>query len=356
LFSTVLSFPHGFKLITIYPTYQMAKQTLVIPESLNIPADQSALHKKLIEFIKNSPKLKPDNFKVSDLKWRFAVRAILRGENILFLGESGSGKTMMVYLLNEVFNEAGSKRPLFIFNMGATQDPRSTLIGNTHYTKDVGTYVAESEFIRAIQTPNAMILLDELSRAHPDAHNILMMPLDPKQRYLRIDERPDSPTIKVAQGVTFLATANVGTQYTSTRTMDRALLDRFSVVMMEPITKDEEVDLLSKEFPNLDSFTMGAIAEIADNTRKQVKSDNPKVDTIVSTRVTKRMAALCADGFTLEEAVETEIYPFYSDAGGADSHRTYMKQLVKKFIVDTKTKDKNSPYDAKNLNTVDAPF
>lgn len=329
---------------------------LDFPDATNIPADQSATHKKLIEFVKNSPKLKPDNFKVSDLKWRFAIRAILRGENILFLGESGSGKTMMVYILNEIFNDAGSKRPLFVFNMGATQDPRSTLIGNTHYTKDIGTYVAESEFIRAIQTPNAMILLDELSRAHPDAHNILMMPLDQKQRYLRIDERPDSPTIKVAQGVTFLATANIGTQYTSTRIMDRALLDRFSVVMMEPITKDEEIDLLTKSFPNLDGYTIGAIAEIADNTRKQVKSDNPKVDTIVSTRVTIRMAALCADGFSLEESVESEIYPFHSDAGGADSPRTYMKQLVQKFIRDDKTKNKNSPYNAKNLNSADIPF
>lgn len=334
----------------------MAKPTLEVPDSINTPADQSATHKRLIEFVKSSPKLKPENFKVSDLKWRFAIRAILRGENILFLGESGSGKTMMVYILNQIFNDAGSKRPLFVFNMGATQDPRSTLIGNTHFKPEKGTYVAESEFIRAIQTPNAMILLDELSRAHPDAHNILMMPLDQKQRYLRIDERPDSPTIKVAQGVTFLATANVGTQYTSTRTMDRALLDRFSVVMMEPITKDEEISLLTQSFPNLDSYTVGAIAEIADNSRKNVKTDNPKIETIVSTRVTIRMAGLCADGFTLEEAAESEIYPFHSDAGGADSPRTYMKQLVQKFIKDEKTKGKNSPHSAKNLNAVDAPF
>jgi MoxR-like ATPase len=321
-----------------------------VPES--VFPDNSDLHNKFVDFIKESPKLKPDNFKVSDLKWRFAVRSILRGENILFLGESGSGKTMMVYILNEMFN-----RPLFVFNMGATQDPRSTLIGNTHFKPETGTFVAESEFIRAIKTPKAMILLDELSRAHPDAHNILMMPLDPKQRYLRIDEKPDSPTIKVAQGVTFLATANVGTQYTSTRTMDRALLDRFSVVMMEPISKAEEIDLLTKTFPKLDGYTISAIAEIAENTRKQVKSESPKVDTIISTRVTIRMAALCADGFTLEEAAETEVYPFHSDAGGTESNRTYMKQLVQKFIKDKKTQDKNAPYTTKDkLNDAPAPF
>ena len=321
-----------------------------VPDS--VFPDNSELHNKLIEFIKNSPKLKPDNFKVSDLKWRFAVRSILRGENILFLGESGSGKTMMVYVLNEIF-----KRPLFIFNMGATQDPRGTLIGNTHYKKDEGTYVALSEFVRAIQTPNAMILLDELSRAHPDAHNILMMPLDQKQRYLRIDERPDSPTIKVAQGVTFLATANVGTQYTSTRIMDRALLDRFSVVMMEPISKADEVDLITKTYPKLDGFTIGAIAGIAEKTREEVKKEQPKVETIVSTRVTMRMAALCADGFTLEEAVETEVYPFHSDAGGAESPRTFMKQLVQKWVKDKSTQNKKAPFKHGDvLNEAEAPF
>ena len=87
------------------------------------------------------------------------------------------------------------------FNLGATQDPRSTLIGNTHFNKDSGTYFANSTFINAIQTENAVILLDELSRAHPEAWNILMTILDEKQRYLRIDESPDTPVIKVANGV-----------------------------------------------------------------------------------------------------------------------------------------------------------
>jgi midasin (ATPase involved in ribosome maturation) len=296
-------------------------------------------HSKLMDFIKNSPKLRPDDFKVNDLKWKFAVRSILRGENVLLLGESGCGKTRMAMELSMALG-----RKIHYFNMGATQDPRSTLIGNTHFKKEEGTYVAESEFIRAIQEENTMILLDELSRAHPDAHNILMTALDKLQRYVRIDERPDTPTIKVAKGVTFLATANVGSQYTSTRTMDRALLDRFSIVIMEPISKEEEVDLMSKAYPNLDGHTINAIAEIAETTRKQVKADSPRINTIVSTRVTMRMAALCSDGFTLVEAAETEIYPFYSDAGGVDSERSYILKEVQRHVPEARTKDKATPY------------
>ena len=57
--------------------------------------------------------------------------------------------------------------------------------------------------MKAISTPNAVILLDELSRAHPDAWNILMINLDQGQRYLRLDEHENSPTINVAEGVCF---------------------------------------------------------------------------------------------------------------------------------------------------------
>ncbi|GHV71306.1 hypothetical protein FACS189420_5910 [Bacteroidia bacterium] len=44
-------------------------------------------------------------------------------------------------------------------------------------------------------------------KAKPEAWNILMSVLDINQRYLRLDEEVDSPTVFVAQGLTFMATA-----------------------------------------------------------------------------------------------------------------------------------------------------
>ncbi|NCX06127.1 MAG: hypothetical protein EBW68_10165, partial [Actinobacteria bacterium] len=98
--------------------------------------------------------------------------------------------------------------------------PRGTLIGNTHFSKDAGTYFNESAFVKAIQTPNTVILLDEVSRAHPEAWNILMTVLDPGQRYLRLDEAINSPTIKVHPTCAFIGTANIGSEYTSVRVSD----------------------------------------------------------------------------------------------------------------------------------------
>jgi dynein-related subfamily AAA family protein len=314
--------------------------TAVLGAVANIPMiDNNASHADIVDFIKKSIGLKPTLLKIDDLRWRFAIRAAVRGENLLVRGDHGCGKTMLATTIPTVLG-----RQAFVFNLGATQDPRSALIGNTHFKKDEGTYVAEALFVKAIQTPNAVIILDEVSRAHPDAHNILMSVLDQRQRYLRIDERPDTPTITVAPGVVFLGTANVGSEYTATRTMDRAFVDRWTTVMMDPLGLTDEIELLTEMFPNLNETDIKAIAEIAVETRKQVKTDNPKVSTILSTRTTTEMAALMYDGFTLSEAAEVKIYPFYSDANGVESERTFMKQLVQRSVPTKTTGQKTTPF------------
>lgn len=284
---------------------------------------------ELIEFLSNCESLKPDHLIMSPLKWRYLMRSVLRGKNIMMTGPSGCGKTLAAQTIASILEG----RQFYYFNIGASQDPRSTLIGNTHYSKDRGTFVAEALFVKAIQTPNAIVLLDELTRGHADAWNILMTVLDDNQRYLRIDEMPDTPTIKVAKGVTFIATANIGSEYTATRVLDRAMLDRFSsVVEMEPLGKDDEITLLKMSYPDVSDQLLNAIAEIAEHTRLQVKSDDPKVTTAISSRITVEIAGLLNDGFTLSEAAEASIYPFFSTVGGNDSERTYMKQLVQKYL------------------------
>jgi nitric oxide reductase NorQ protein len=230
-------------------------------------------------------------------------------------------------------------KPSFYFNLGATQDPRSTLIGNTHFNKKDGTFFSEALFVKAIQTENAIILLDELSRAHPDAHNILMTVLDEGQRYLRLDEADGSPTIKVAKGVTFIATANIGNEYTATRVMDRALIDRFTIVEMDVLDKEQEIDLLTYLYPNLNGNSIEAIGDIVGGTRIELNTESPRISTMISTRNSVEMASLIYDGFSLDEAAEVCIYPQFDNAGGLDSERTFVKQLVQKWSYDKETLD-----------------
>jgi len=293
--------------------------------TVDVPTD----HEEVLNFIHTSYSLKPAGLMMSELKWKYLIRSAVRGKNIMMTGPAGCGKTMAA---KSVVNSLD--RPDYYFNLGATQDPRGTLIGNTHFDGKKGTYFSESLFVKAIQTPNAVILLDELSRAHPDAWNILMTVLDYGQRYLRLDEQDNQATIKVADGVTFVATANIGNEYTSTRVMDKALMDRFTIVEMDVLSEEDENSLLNYMFPNVDSTLLSNVAKIATLTRTESNSDTARISSGISTRTTVELCGLLFDGFTLEEASEVSIYPQYDSTGGVDSERTFVKQIVQKFCDD----------------------
>jgi len=298
--------------------------------TVDVPTD----HAEVLNFIHSSYGLKPKGLMMTELKWKYLIRSAVRGKNIMMTGPAGCGKTMAA---KSVVNSLD--RPDFYFNLGATQDPRSTLIGNTHFDTKKGTYFSQSLFVEAIQTPNAVILLDELSRAHPDAWNILMTVLDYGQRYLRLDEQTGSDTIKVADGVTFVATANIGNEYTSTRVMDKALMDRFTIVEMDVLNEADETSLLTYMFPNVDTQLLTNVAKIANLTRVESKSDTARISSGISTRTTVELCGLLYDGFSLEESAEVSIYPQYDDVGGVDSERTFVKQIVQKFCDDGSSDD-----------------
>jgi len=312
--------------------YNMLVKPLKENGEVNIEATNE--HSELLRIIhEDSIKLKPENLIIKDIKWKYLIRSAVRGKNIMMTGPAGCGKTMAAkFLVTQL------QRPDFYFNLGSTQDPRATLVGNTQFNKETGTYFSESAFVKAIKTPNAIILLDELSRAHPDAWNILMTVLDQNQRYLRLDEAEGSPIVKVAEGVTFIATANIGNEYTATRVLDRAILDRFVTIEMDVLNANEEFELLQKMYPDVNSDDLRGVAEIAHNTREVSRSEVAKLSNMISTRASVEMAGLLYDGFSLMEAAEVAILPFFSNDGGLESERTYVKQLVQKYV---KTTDEN---------------
>jgi MoxR-like ATPase len=281
----------------------------------------------VLQFINSAPSIKPKDLEMSDVKWKYLVRSAVRGKNIMMVGPAGCGKTMAAKALPEATN-----RPFFYFNLGATQDPRATLIGNTHFT-DGATVFDQSAFVKAIQTENAVILMDELSRAHPEAWNILMTVLDENQRYLRLDEDVNAPTINVANGVSFIATANIGTEYTSTRTLDRALMDRFEIIEVDILNLEREEALLTLRYGDkISSALIHSVADIAAVTRAEWRSEEGKLSTMISTRMTVRLCELLADGFSLEEATEVAVLPFFDASGGSDSERTFVKQVIQKHL------------------------
>ena len=283
----------------------------------------------VMAFLSTCVEKRPDTLYMEDLNWKFICRNVYRGANMLLTGPTGTGKSQTAIAVAKAMG-----RELFYINLGATQDPRGTLIGNTHFSKDAGTFFNESAFVKALKTPNTVILLDEVSRAHPEAWNILMTVLDPGQRYIRLDEAVGAPTIKVAEGVSFIGTANLGAEYTAVRVMDRALIDRFTIAEIPFLTEAQETSLLQKVYPDMEVSDAENLAEIAKLTRAEIQSDQPQISTMISTRSVIEMGGLLVDGFSLGEVAQVGIYPLYSEEGGLQSERTFMRQIVQKFIND----------------------
>jgi hypothetical protein len=161
-----------------------------------------------------------------------------------------------------------------------------------------------------------------------------MTVLDPGQRYIRLDEAVGSPTIKVAEGVSFVGTANLGAEYTAVRVMDRALLDRFTIAEIPYLTQEQETSLIEKVYPGIDNSHASNLAEIAALTRQELATEAPQISTMISTRSVIEMAGLMVDGFSLAEVAQVGIYPMYSEEGGLQSERTFVRQIVQKFIND----------------------
>ena len=146
-------------------------------------------------------------FIIDDTKKEMLKSLVRNGQNVLITGATGSGKTTFC---NEVGTEMGMD--VSIINCGSTQDARSALLG--YFTlEDGNTIWTDSDFIKAIQKPNSLIVLDELSRASDDAYNIIFPLLDFRRSITIEEKNGESRSVNVADGVRFVATANVGYLY-----------------------------------------------------------------------------------------------------------------------------------------------
>ena len=267
----------------------------------------------------------PEEFKFPDAMIYYKMlRNVRRNKWILCTGPSGCGKTSLGKILADI-----TGKQFFAFNFGDTMNPSAKLLGDTKFDKDTGTWFKESRFVKAIQTENAFILLDEITRDRTgDLQNLLMPVLD-GQAYLALDESDDADMVPVADNVFFYATANVGREYLGANaSIDRAWMDRFTSGMFELdyLPLDKEIELLLHRTPGLIENDARKICEFAQKIRQLYAAE--ELSSAVSTRMTLAAGSFLMDGLNMIDALLQVSLPFYPIQGSDDSERIKVKQAI----------------------------
>ncbi len=236
-------------------------------------------------------------FKVELGIYKIMERNIKKGVNTLLLGPTGVGKTELVSNLAK-----NMRLPLTIFDMGTMSDPIMSLVG-THAIK-VKEGVTTSEFVKSrfsevIQHPG-IILLDELSRASATANNLLFPCLDFRRELSMEYCFDDCSPIKIHPECMFTATANLGSQYTGTHKLDRALLDRFMLLEIDPLSTKQVTEALEKHAPTVDISKINTIVKCYENINKS--HDDYTISFNMSIRHLKLIAEMVRDGFTIYDS------------------------------------------------------
>lgn len=215
---------------------------------------------------------------------------------IMMIGPSGYGKTSIP---EQMASEWGMK--FLRWDCATVRDPeeffgyRGAFEGST-MDADGSTLFVESEFTRAIQEGNVVIVLDELNRIDPYISNILFPLLDHAGRTSVAGHE-----IKIGPNVVFAATINMGYQFTGTFTLDTALTNRFiAKILVDALPEDVERKILMAR-GGIDERVATQIVKVMKGLRKLNKSGQLSVD--ASTRVSIQVAELVGAGLDIRRAM-----------------------------------------------------
>lgn len=284
----------------------------------------SSPKKTLLEKIMSNPALKAPNimkegFYVSDDSWNLLVRNITNNVNTMLIGPTGTGKTELIL---KACKKLGKK--CHVYDMGSMYDPVAGLLGVHRLQKGGVSTFDYAKFTQDIQEPG-VVLLDELSRAPVTTNNILFPCLDSRRSLpVEIAGGDDLRTIKVHEDCCFIATANVGAEYTGTMSMDRALTCRFFPIELSYLPIDIETGLLRKRCLIQESVAKN-ISYIANKVREMYMKQ--EVSSAVSTRETLMVGDLIADGWTPTRAMELVFLPLF-EGSMMEGERSIIAKII----------------------------
>ena len=173
-----------------------------------------------------------------------AIAALLQGENLLLTGEKATGKNVLAETLAYVFGRP-TYNVSFHVNTGSAE-----LIGTDTFQNQEVT-LRKGSIYRCAEE-GGFGILDEINMAKNDAVSVLHAALDYRHPAARM-----------------IGTMNYG--YAGTRELNEALVSRFLVIDMPPLTEETLFYLMQSKFPDLKPAAREALAGLYLDLQKKAK-------------------------------------------------------------------------------------
>lgn len=166
-----------------------------------------------------------------------AISALLQGENLLLSGAKATGKNVLCENLAYLFG-----RPTYNISFHVNTDSAALIGTDTFRNNEV---VLRKGPVYQCADMGGFGIFDEINMAKNDAVSVLHATLD----HRRIIDVPGYDKIRLHPATRFIGTMNYG--YAGTRELNEALVSRFMVIDMPPLTEDTLHFLLTKMFSNM---------------------------------------------------------------------------------------------------------
>lgn len=192
-----------------------------------------------------------------------AVAALLEGSNLLLSGAKATGKNILAENLAWMFG-----RPVYNISFNINTDS-SSLIGTDTFRENE-VRLRKGSVYRCAEE-GGFGILDEVNMAKNDAASVLHATLD----HRRIIDVPGYEKIDLHPATRFIGTMNYG--YAGTKELNEALVSRFLVIDMPPLTEDNLHRIILHDYPDIREEALLAFSGLFLDLQK--KASNSEIST-----------------------------------------------------------------------------
>ncbi len=164
-----------------------------------------------------------------------AITALLQGSNLLLSGAKATGKNILAENLAYIFG-----RPTYNISFNVNTDSSSLIGTDTFRNNEV--QLRKGSVYRCAEE-GGFGIFDEINMAKNDAASVLHATLD----HRRMIDVPGYDRIGLHPATRFIGTMNYG--YAGTRELNEALVSRFLVIDMPPLTEKNLRKIIEHDYP-----------------------------------------------------------------------------------------------------------